>query len=336
MDMWQVASFWDQTVWEVNVRNLRFGGVLASVLLLASPLFAAEGDSVGVEFHVNKYTNGSQRDYSGATVRPAPLSAQFQLLGSAPVLGKVLTAAAECSDTCTAQETACKLESGGVGCCPYPNADCCADHKHCCPEGFDCDLDKGQCVNRTTPSACCLGGGSCVEVTQAECTNMGGASRRSGCDEEPCPGACILPDGCCHDLSKANCTPEGVFHGPGSSCELGTPTSTPTSTPTATPTETKVPEGGSCTTPSQCATALCVDEVCCDTACDGPAEVCNLQGQEGICTVVTAPAPAASRTGLLIGLVLLLAVAAFALVRRRDLKHYLDGGTWVRIAQMSR
>lgn len=103
-----------------------------------------------------------------------------------------------------------------------------------------------------------------------------------------------------------------------SSTPTTTPTETPTPTPTVTPTETKVPQGGSCTTPSQCSTTFCEDGVCCDTACTEPAEVCNLEDQEGICTLVSAPAPAASRTGLLATIVILLAVAAFALVRRRE------------------
>src|SRR4030095_3345662 len=56
---------------------------------------------------------------------------------------------------------------------------------------------------------------------------------------------------------------------------------TPTATPTATPTNTPAGPGEACTTSSQCASMFCVDGVCCDEACDGPNEVCNVPGREG-------------------------------------------------------
>jgi LPXTG-motif cell wall-anchored protein len=59
-----------------------------------------------------------------------------------------------------------------------------------------------------------------------------------------------------------------------------------------------VPSGGSCTVTAQCETGLtCVDD---------------------ICTKVSAPAPATSSAGLLVGLGLLTAVGVFAIFRRRD------------------
>lgn len=112
-----------------------------------------------------------------------------------------------------------------------------------------------------------------------------------------------------------------------SSTPTETPTKTPTQTPTSTPTSTNtpIPQGGSCAAnPSNCAAALmCVDEVCCDTACDGPLEQCNLSGRQGTCTSIAAPAPAASRSGLVVATVLLAAIGVLAMARRRDLKHYL-------------
>ena len=53
---------------------------------------------------------------------------------------------------------------------------------------------------------------------------------------------------------------------------------------------------------------------------------CTLQGSAGTCTDVAdiaAPTPTTSRTGLLIGLGILAVIAAVALWRRRELKHYL-------------
>jgi len=56
------------------------------------------------------------------------------------------------SGTCAAGTTCCSLADGSWGCCPYPNATCCTDQQHCCPNGYTCDLTKGQCVQSTKNS----------------------------------------------------------------------------------------------------------------------------------------------------------------------------------------
>lgn len=53
------------------------------------------------------------------------------------------------SHYCPDNTTCCSLGSAGQwGCCPYPNATCCSDHAHCCPNGYQCDLSAGQCVRQ--------------------------------------------------------------------------------------------------------------------------------------------------------------------------------------------
>ncbi|XP_067650008.1 progranulin-like [Haliotis asinina] len=47
---------------------------------------------------------------------------------------------------CTEKQTCCKLPSGDWGCCPYQNATCCQDGRHCCPNGYTCDQSKGSCA----------------------------------------------------------------------------------------------------------------------------------------------------------------------------------------------
>jgi hypothetical protein len=103
-----------------------------------------------------------------------------------------------------------------------------------------------------------------------------------------------------------------------------TPTASPTDTPTATPTATAtstptpLPNGASCSDGAQCASEICVDAVCCDRACDGPGERCNLAGRIGTCGVTDAVgAPALTPRTLALAATLLLAVAALALLRRR-------------------
>ena len=95
-----------------------------------------------------------------------------------------------------------------------------------------------------------------------------------------------------------------------------TQTATVTNTPTITPTPTLVPQGGACATPAQCSTGFCVDSVCCDSACTGPGEHCNVSNQAGTCTVQPAAAPALTPWGVLMAGVLLLGIGGFTLRRR--------------------
>ena len=45
---------------------------------------------------------------------------------------------------CPSGDTCCLNGGGMYGCCPLPNAVCCSDMKHCCPEGFTCS--ESSCV----------------------------------------------------------------------------------------------------------------------------------------------------------------------------------------------
>ncbi|CAH1788059.1 unnamed protein product [Owenia fusiformis] len=47
----------------------------------------------------------------------------------------------ECADG----NTCCQLLSGRWGCCPFPQAVCCSDHFHCCPNGYICDYSRSTC-----------------------------------------------------------------------------------------------------------------------------------------------------------------------------------------------
>lgn len=112
--------------------------------------------------------------------------------------------------------------------------------------------------------------------------------------------------------STATVTPTGT--------PTASPTNTPTATPTATvtPTPTPLPNGANCSDGVQCDSEICVDDVCCDRACDGPGERCNLPGRVGTCERADAVgAPTLTPPALTLAITLLLAVAAVALLRRR-------------------
>jgi hypothetical protein len=80
------------------------------------------------------------------------------------------------------------------------------------------------------------------------------------------------------------------------------------------------PDGAACSTGAECVSTFCADGVCCNAACAGPTEQCNLAGQRGTCASLAPPTPAAAPAltpAALVGAgALLVAVAALALRRR--------------------
>nr|XP_023646390.1 granulins-like [Paramormyrops kingsleyae] len=47
--------------------------------------------------------------------------------------------------SCPTGTTCCPLSTGQWGCCPLVQAVCCADHEHCCPQGYTCNMKSGTC-----------------------------------------------------------------------------------------------------------------------------------------------------------------------------------------------
>ncbi|XP_048245439.1 uncharacterized protein LOC124135118 [Haliotis rufescens] len=64
---------------------------------------------------------------------------------TAPIVKNVENVMCDSSHECPDGSTCCKLSSGQWGCCPLPNAVCCADKIHCCPSGTTCDTASGKC-----------------------------------------------------------------------------------------------------------------------------------------------------------------------------------------------
>ncbi|KJE89663.1 grn protein [Capsaspora owczarzaki ATCC 30864] len=75
-----------------------------------------------------------------------PMMTKQPAIISKPMIPEV---AVVCPDNsqCSATQTCCKMSNGSYGCCPLPNASCCADHLHCCPSGFTCDVTDHTCNN---------------------------------------------------------------------------------------------------------------------------------------------------------------------------------------------
>ncbi|XP_066538685.1 granulin b [Hoplias malabaricus] len=115
---------------------------------------------------------------------------------------------------CDDGSTCCLTPSGGYGCCPLPNAECCSDHLHCCYEGTLCDLEHSKCVNKTQTL-------DWVKRVAPKSSSLPQAVKCPD-QESECPDdttCCQLPDGtwgccpmpnavCCED--KKHCCPQGT------------------------------------------------------------------------------------------------------------------------------
>ena len=111
-------------------------------------------------------------------------------------------------------------------------------------------------------------GGSTTGTPGGTTTGIGGECE----DVSDCPvpdTPCILVD-CVNDMCVASDAPAGTSCGQGLECDgmgncvagLGSP----------------------CVDDNECASGQCADEVCCDSACDGACEACDVSGTEGTCT----------------------------------------------------
>jgi hypothetical protein len=46
---------------------------------------------------------------------------------------------------CGVNDTCCEHPDKSWGCCPTPDAVCCSDGHHCCPEKYICDITDFTC-----------------------------------------------------------------------------------------------------------------------------------------------------------------------------------------------
>ncbi|MBI5515501.1 MAG: hypothetical protein HY909_17100 [Deltaproteobacteria bacterium] len=202
-----------------------------------------------------------------------------------------------------------------------PNGGMCSAASECvsgfCVDGVCCDLAcGGQCEACNVAGALgactavmgmprgmraqCMGtgicGGVCDGMNRATCTYPGsatncrpGACREgmatlpAGCDGRGgCPAEVTnrcAPFGCAMDRCRMDCTTDQDCAA-GNHCAMG---------------RCAAPEarGAGCARGSDCASGFCAQGVCCDRACDGVCEACDL-AMRGTCT----PRPAGSQPGV--------------------------------------
>ena len=91
---------------------------------------------------IEKVETKTQHTFPAKTVRPSPniddKLIQFSVKSKQDV---------SCTDTqtCPSGTTCCKEQTGEYSCCSFPQASCCKDGIHCCPNGFTCDSEQGLC-----------------------------------------------------------------------------------------------------------------------------------------------------------------------------------------------
>jgi hypothetical protein len=171
-----------------------------------------------------------------------------------------------CNSACNGQCEACDLPELAGTCSPVSGA----PHNlrpACVGEGTLCG---GTCDGQN-PTTCAYPGakvicraGSCTEgvaVLEAGCDGVGlcPVEQKQGCGEFAC-GAKLCLAGCTHD---AECQS-------GSYCSAGVCAA-------------KQANGASCGGANQCASDFCVDGVCCNLACNGQCEACDITGKAGAC-----------------------------------------------------
>lgn len=149
------------------------------------------------------------------------------------------------------------------------------------------------------------GGGAMTTTSTPTCT----ATTGEGCGGPDCVQcdlgeSCLIPsdclsghcvDGvCCNELCDKGCYACSNFKkggaGMNGTCELVYPGEEPDSDCPA-PGEVcdglggcKLADGQACAAGGECASSVCVDGFCCDSACAGACRACNVPGMEGKCT----------------------------------------------------
>ncbi|XP_062484252.1 progranulin [Pezoporus occidentalis] len=206
---------------------------------------------------------------------------------------------------CPDDATCCVTASGAWGCCPMPQASCCADKVHCCPHATVCDLAHGRCLSPTgdTPMGTTFPAWKrqppvSVALHQVLCPDG-----RSACpDGATCCQMSPAQYGCC-PLQNAVCCSDGHHCCPqGTACDLERSTCTssvgreplqaflPKARDVKCDEETSCPDGNTCCRLSSGAWGCCPLEeaVCCPDhvhccpqgyTCDPSAGSCLQQGR---------------------------------------------------------
>lgn len=193
----------------------------------------------------------------------------------------------------------------GSSTCVKQNGDTCSMAGEClsgnCVDGVCCNVacggacqacnvagTVGTCTNITAgqdpanecANGACNGSGACQKQLGDACGGAGecgsGFCADGVCCDAGCMGTCVACNlagmvGACSNV------PEG--QDPGGECGGSTPNCSGMGT-------CGIPNGSACTNNNQCVSTFCADGVCCNSACGGDCQACNLAGTTGTCSNV--------------------------------------------------
>lgn len=182
-----------------------------------------------------------------------------------------------CDGACGGQCEACD-NVGSVGTCTPTSGAPHGARPVCSGDGTACN---GVC-DGSSRTQCALPGGS-VECRPASCS-AGQETAQTFCvGNGSCPAATVnacAPYQCGGTGCLSSCTVD-------TQCQLGYRCEVGACVPAR-------PNGEACTANTECASGYCIDGFCCNSACNGQCEACNVSGSEGSCSAVTG-APVGSR-----------------------------------------
>ncbi len=238
--------------------------------------------------------------------------------------GTVCTAATDCKSgncidgvccTTASCSTGLRCDANGKGTCSKPTGATCTTTTECgsgfCVDGTCCDAKcDGQCeacdvsgsVGKCLPvvgkphgaRTACSGTGDC----QAQCN---GADRltcgtppgsSTTCATPSCDGAAGIAKPAAYCDGAGNCTPPKAVSCKPYTCDaIACKSVCLAETDCATGYTCKdnacVPKAGTaCTAPTDCTSGFCVDGVCCNSACTGQCQACDVPGAAGTCTAI--------------------------------------------------
>ncbi|XP_067825160.1 progranulin-like isoform X2 [Heptranchias perlo] len=184
---------------------------LSSGLWTCCPLPQA----VCCEDHIHCCPNGYICDVQAGVCHKKGIS--IPLVTNMPTIVKVEALAVQCDDTaqCPSGTTCCKNASGQWACCPSPQAVCCKDKVHCCPNGYTCD-EKGSCLKNGVPLSWISNKAAIVKSLEKsrtltmKCNDTESCPAGSTCCKRPSGdwGCCPLTEAtCCED--HEHCCPNG-------------------------------------------------------------------------------------------------------------------------------
>ncbi|XP_034425893.1 granulin b isoform X2 [Hippoglossus hippoglossus] len=142
----------------------------------------------------------------------------FTKLSAVAEPGAVTDVKCDDKSSCATGTTCCKLLTGEWGCCPLVKAVCCADHEHCCPQGYTCNMQTGTCEKKnldelvqTLPQIKVVRSGPgdaedvpCDGTGEFHCPRKDTCCKTSSTEWACCPSPRAT---CCSD--SKHCCPEG-------------------------------------------------------------------------------------------------------------------------------